>query len=267
MAHSRLSASAISVLFLCVTAPAGAGRAGTQNEKSQNQSSRGSTAPDSKQAAPAKRPSPENELQQAINNAGNDRAALLRNLEAFLKEYPESPQRPQIYRALVETSLQLQDNVRAAGYAERLVALSPEDISITIVAIQLLERNGDEAGLRRATNYATRVLDFVERSSLNEKSPKISPEEWAVEKKRDRMSVLSLRGRLELKLKDSAAAQKDFAASYAILPSAMAAEKRSECSDYTICASIRTRGIAEWERRPPRDSAEARQRLAARPRL
>jgi len=141
------------------------------------------------------------QLQQAISDAGNDRAALVRNLEAFLNEYPDSRQRPQIYRALVEASLQLRDNARASGYAERLVALGPDDISMTILTIQLLERNGDEAALRRATNYATRVLEFVERSSSEEKSRKISPEDWVIEKKRDRMSVLTLRGGLELKLK------------------------------------------------------------------
>ncbi len=46
-----------------------------------------------------------------------------------------------------------------------------------------------------------------------------------MEKKRDRMSVLTMRGRLELNLKDMVAAQKDFEASYAILPSAAAAEQ------------------------------------------
>jgi thiol-disulfide isomerase/thioredoxin len=148
-----------------------------------------------------------------------------------LKEYPDSRQRPQIYRALVEASLQLRDNARASSYAERLVALSPDDISMTILTIQLLERHGDEAALRRATNYATRVLEFVKRSSSDEKSPKISQEEWAVEKKRDRMSVLTLRGRLELKLKDTVAAQRDFAASYAVLPSATAAEHLGEIAE------------------------------------
>src|SRR5580700_1250015 len=60
-----------------------------------------------KSAAPnqplaAKALSEPEELQQAIDRAGNDRAALVRNLEDFLKNYPESRQRPQIYRALVE---------------------------------------------------------------------------------------------------------------------------------------------------------------------
>jgi thiol-disulfide isomerase/thioredoxin len=215
--------SAISILFLCATPAAIHGQIPAQNEKSQ--------APSSKAAAPAKQPSPEEQLQQAISNSGNDRAALVRNLEAFLKEYPDSRQRPQIYRALVEASLQLRDDTRAAGYAERIVALNPDDISMTILAIQLLERSGDEAALRRASSYATRVLEFVERGSAAEKSPKISQEDWVAEKKRDRMSALALRGRLELKLKDVATAQKDFEASYAVLPGAAAAEHLGEIAE------------------------------------
>src|SRR6266852_8162677 len=231
MAPQLFSARAISILFLCAAASPLCGRAPAQDAKSQNPMPPSSKVAASKQPSLAKTPSPEEELQQAISKSGNDRAALVQNLEAFLKEYPDSRQRPQIYRALVEDSLQLRDNARAAAYAERLVALSPDDISMTILTIQLLERNGDEAALRRATNYATRVLEFVERSSSDEKSPKISQEEWAIEKKRDRMSVLTLRGRLELKLKDTVAAQKDLGASYAILPGSTAAEQLGEIAE------------------------------------
>src|SRR3984893_1232282 len=168
--------------------------------------------------------SPNEELQQTISVAGNDRVALVRNLEAYLVKYPESPQRPQIYRALVEASLQLQDINRAADYAERIVALMPEDISITLVAIQLLQRTGDEAALRRAVNYAGRVLTFVAKTAMDDKSPKMSAAEWAHAKARDRSSILLLRGELYLKLKDTSAAQEDFAASYIELPSSGAAE-------------------------------------------
>ncbi len=220
MASLSLSACAISLLLCGLTSPLCA-EAPSSNDKKQNSAAKASP----------KQPSPEELLQQAINNAGNDRAALVRNLEAFLKEFPDSRQRPQIYRALVEASLQLRDNARASNYAERLVALSPDDISMTILTIQLLERDGDEAALRRATNYATRVLEFVERDSSRDKSPKVSQEDWAIEKKRDRMSVLTLRGRLELKLKDTVAAQKDFEASYALLPSSTAAEQLGEIAE------------------------------------
>src|ERR1700674_888558 len=223
MTFQPFTACMLSVLFLSTLASPVCGQAPAQNEKNQN--------PLPKAAAPARQPSSEEELQQAISKAGDDRVALVRNLEAFLKEYPDSRQRPQIYRALVEACLQLRDNSCAAGYAERIVALSPDDISMTILTIQLLERNGDEAALRRATGYATRVLEFVERSSSQEKSPKISQDDWTMEKKRDRISVLTLRGRLQLKLKDTVAAQKDFEASYRILPSSTAAEQLGEIAE------------------------------------
>jgi len=219
-------ACAISILFLCAIAPPICSQAAAQDEKGQKPASK-AAKPD----APAKQPSPEEQLQQAINNSGSDRVALVRNLEAFLKENPDSRQRPQIYRALVEACLQLRDNKRAADYAERIVALSPDDISMTILTIQLLEQSRDEAALRRAAHYAARVLEFVERTSSGEKSPKISQEEWTIERKRDRMSVLTLRGRLELRLKDTVSAQKDFEASYAILPSSAAAEQLGEIAE------------------------------------
>jgi thiol-disulfide isomerase/thioredoxin len=184
-----------------------------------------------KNAASPKTLSPSEELQLTINAAGNDRAALVRNLEAYLLKYPESPQRPQIYRALVEASLQLRDVNRGADYAERIVALTPEDMSITLVAIQLLQRTGDEAAVRRAVNYAGRVLTFVAKTATDDKPSKMSPAEWAQARARDRSSILQLRGDLYLKLKDTAAAQKDFAASYGELPSAGAAEKLGEVAE------------------------------------
>ena len=190
-----------------------------------------SQAAPAKSSSPAKSLSPDELLQQAINSAGNDRFALVRNLEAYLKDYPEARQRPQIYRALVEASLQLRDNARAANYAERLISLSPDDISMTILTIQLLERDGDEAALRRAVSYSTHVLDFVQRGAVEEKSRKISTEEWLLEKKRDRSSILSLRGRLEMKLKDTATAQTDFESSYSVLPSSTAAEMLGEIAE------------------------------------
>ncbi len=200
----------------------------SQNQKPLSPTSK--SAP-SKRSSDAPAPSEAEDLQQAIDNSGNDRAALVRNLENFLQKYPGSQQRPQIYRALVEASLQLRDSARATDYAERLVALAPNDISMTVLAIQLLERNGDEAGLRRAVNYSTRVLSYIQRNTVEDKSPKVSKEEWEAEQKRDEENIFILRGRLELKLHDNAAAEKDFRASMALSPSASAGEKLGEIAE------------------------------------
>jgi thiol-disulfide isomerase/thioredoxin len=216
----------LTIAYVCLaTRPARAQHSGSQAAPAV------STKPAPPKQPPAKAPTEAEDLQQAINRAGNDRASLVRNLEEFLKDYPESRQRPQIYRALVEASLQLRDSSRATDYAERLVAISPEDMSMTLLAIQLLERNGDEAALRRALNYSTRVLDFINRSSDDEKSPKVSKEQWEAEQKRDKVNILVLRGRLAFKLHDNTAAEKDFQASMALSPSAAAGEKLGEIAE------------------------------------
>ncbi|MBZ5703487.1 MAG: redoxin family protein [Acidobacteriia bacterium] len=187
--------------------------------------------PANKPRTPPPAQTPEEELQRAIDEAGNDRAALVRNLEAYLKKYPDSPRKADIYRALVETSLQLRDTARAADYAERLVALSPDDTSMTLVAIQLLERVGEPEGLKRATHYATRILDSMRRETPAAKSPRLSLQEWEAERQRLRMTVLLLRGRLYLKQGARADARRDLEESYALQPNAAAAEKLGEIAE------------------------------------
>ena len=187
--------------------------------------------PSAQKGQQATTPSEQQELQTAIEDAGNDRAALARNLEAFLKKYPESSQRAQIYRALVEATLQLRDYPRATEYAERLVALRPDDTSITVLAIQLLDKYGDSSGWRRAITYCSRVIEQVSGISATEKSPRVSNEDWETEKKHDKAALLLVRGRLYQKLNDMPNAQKDFEASYTLEPTAAAAEKLGELAE------------------------------------
>jgi thiol-disulfide isomerase/thioredoxin len=178
-----------------------------------------------------KPPTAEQELQQIVSSAGSDRAALVRGLEAYLKRYPDSPQRPQIYRALVEASLQLRDDSRAMEYSERAVALTPEDMSLALLAIQLLERHGDDAALGRAISYASRVLDYVQQVGVGEKSPRVSPEEWEHQKQRDTSYILLTRGTLHLKRKELAEAQSDLERSYSLSPTASAAGRLGELAE------------------------------------
>jgi thiol-disulfide isomerase/thioredoxin len=168
------------------------------------------------------------ELQKAMTDAGNDRAALVKQLQAFLDKYPDAPERPQIYRALVEACTQFHDDTCATTYAERIVSLTPDDVSMTLLAIQLLERAGDTDSLRRSVTYATRVYESVERSPISTKSPRVSGYDWEDQKKRDESAILALRGRLEGRLQDTVAARQDFEKSYLLAPNASAALKLGE---------------------------------------
>jgi thiol-disulfide isomerase/thioredoxin len=189
------------------------------------------TPPSKSQPAKPGPPTEQQELQKAIDDAENDRAALVRNLEAFLQKYPESPLRAQVYRALVEATLQLRDFDRATQYAERLVAIKPDDPAINILSIQLLERYGDAAGWRRAVSYCTRVIEIVEHTSVAEKSPKVSEQEFLTSRAHDKSSLLLVRGRLYRKIGDTANATRDLETSNALVPSASAAELLGEIAE------------------------------------
>jgi thiol-disulfide isomerase/thioredoxin/predicted component of type VI protein secretion system len=231
----------------------------------QESSSSDPVAPPSKNAnsrkAAAQDAATENaDLQKAISDAGNDRAAMVRNLDAFLNKYPESSQRPQIYRAIVESSLQLRDFPRATEYAERIVALNPDDTSMTVLSIQLLDHYGSADGWRRAVSYCTRVVDRLEHAALADKPLRVSADEWQTSQKRDISSLLVVRGRLEQKMNDLSSAQKDFAASYAALPNGAAAESLGEIAElkkdlndalrqYTRAFSLDDRGEGVSSRR------------------
>ena len=166
-----------------------------------------------------------------MDQAGNDRAAMTRNLLEFLKKYPRSSQRVQIYRAIVESSMQLRDFPTATEYAERMVALNPEDLSINLLSVQLLERYGDASGWRRAVTYCTRVLDIIRREPVKDKSPRLSTEQFEKDKQRDVASILLVRGRLYQKLNEPQNAQRDFEGSYGMVPASAAAEHLGELAE------------------------------------
>lgn len=171
------------------------------------------------------------DLQKAIEQAGNDRAALMHSLMDFLKKYPESSQRPQIYRAIVESSMQLREYGTATEYAERMVALDPGDLSTNMLSIQLLERYGDAAGWRRAANYCTRMLEIIRREPVKDKSPRQSSEQFEKDKQHDVASILLVRGRLYQKLNEPQNAQSDFEGSYKMAPGSAAAERLGEVAE------------------------------------
>src|SRR5256884_2872993 len=107
------------------------------------------------------------------------------------------------------------------------------EISILLLAIELLERREEEAGLRRAVSYSTRILNLVEHVSPYERSSRVSVEQWELQKKNDLANTHFLRGDLYFRLRDYDAARKDLETSYEILPTAGAAQRLGERSEST----------------------------------
>jgi thiol-disulfide isomerase/thioredoxin len=198
-------------------------------------------AQDSKQAPPPSKTAPDDAakeqaeaeaaLQKALAGAGNDSAALVRNLTDYLAKFPDAPRRPAIYRALVEACQQIRNDSCALDYAERLIAVRPDDSQMMLLAVSLLEKKGDDASLTRAAGYATRVLDRVEKATPDDKPADESLANFEDGQKQLRAALYYTRGRIENSRQDYDAAAKDFRQSDSIHPNALAAEKLGEIAE------------------------------------
>ena len=222
----------LAAALLIFTAPAARGQAPQLAAKPQSSakapSSAGKSAPEpiSKEDA-----SPEIELQKAVNSAGNDRVALVRNLKDYLRRFPDAPRKASVYRALVESCEQLQDRTCALDYTERLIAVSPDDTEMMMMAVALLQEQADDASLTRASGYVSRVLDRVEKSAAADRPARTSLEEWCAQHDDIRSGLYYVRGNIEKSQKNFDAAAKDLQTSYSITPNALAAQGLGEIAE------------------------------------
>jgi thiol-disulfide isomerase/thioredoxin len=181
--------------------------------------------------SPAADASAEAALDKVFAASGNNRAELVRNLKQYLLEYPNSPRKPAIYRALVEACQQLQDDACALSYAERLIALEPDDSDMMLIAVDYLQGKADDPSLTRAAGYLTRVLDRVEKLPPDERPAGESLPRWEA-KQNDLRSVLYYgRGQIEYSQQHYDDAAKDLQISYTMHPTALAAEKLGEIAE------------------------------------
>jgi thiol-disulfide isomerase/thioredoxin len=171
---------------------------------------------------------PEIELEKALSSAGNDRAAVVRNLKAYLQKFPDAPRKAAVDRAIVESCEQLQDNACALDFAERLVVEHPDDSEMMMLAVGILQQQGDDASLARASGYVTRVLDRIEKTSATEKPPRVSLADWQQHHDQLVSALYNLRGQIEKSQKNYEAAAKDQQSSYSARPNPAAAEQLGE---------------------------------------
>lgn len=188
---------------------------------------------DSRPPEPAskKAEDPDAALDRAVREAGNDRAALVRKLNQYLERFPDAPRKTAVYRALVESCEQLSDPNCALQNAELFIANRPDDSEMMLVAVNLLDKRGDGESLARAGGYLTRVLDRVEKTGASEKPPHVSEQDWQSQQNDLRLELYILRGKIEEKQKKPDEAVKDFAASYALRPNALAAQHLAQLAE------------------------------------
>jgi len=119
---------------------------------------------------------PDAELQLVVRQAGNDSATLVKSLQAYLAKYPDSPRLGAIYRALLESEMNLHNQKSALDYAEKVIAIQPDDSQSMYLAVTLLEKLPDEASRLRAIDYDTRLIDRVSKAD-----PESRPQQMTLE--------------------------------------------------------------------------------------
>lgn len=170
-------------------------------------------------------------MQKAIDTAGTDRAAFVRNLEEYLTKFPDTARKTAIYRALIEAELTLREDSKALDYAERVVAIDTEDTTNMLLAANLLEEKGGDENLGRAIGYVSHVLDRVRETTIDTKPARTSESEWATQQKEAEMTLLLVRGKMNAERKAYDAAIVDLNASYKLEPNPDAAKQLGEIAE------------------------------------
>jgi thiol-disulfide isomerase/thioredoxin len=174
---------------------------------------------------------PDAELQLLVRQAGNDSAALVKTLEDYLVKYPDSPRRAAIYRALLESEMNLHNQKSALDYAEKVIAIQPEDSQSMYLAVTLLEKLPDEASQLRAIDYDTRLLDRVSKADPESRPQQMTLEDWQTGRNKFMADLYVLRGRVQHHLRKNEEAVKDLTAGFHLLPNAEAALALGEIAE------------------------------------
>ena len=174
---------------------------------------------------------PDAELQLVVRQAGNDSATLVKSLEAYLVKYPDSPRLGAIYRALLESEMNLHNQKSALDYAEKVIAIQPEDSQSMYLAVTLLEKMPDEASQLRAVDYDTRLIDRVSKADPESRPQQMTLEDWQAGRNKFMVDLYVMRGRLQHHLHKNDEAVKDLTAGFRLFPNSEAALTLGEIAE------------------------------------
>ena len=146
-------------------------------------------------------------------------------------KYPDSPRRGAIYRALLESEMNLHNQKSALEYAEKVIAIQPEDSQSMYLAVTLLEKMPDEASQLRAIDYDTRLIDRVSKADPESRPQQMTLEDWQAGRNKFLVDLYVLRGRVQHHLHKNDDAVKDLTAGFRLLPNAEAALTLGEIAE------------------------------------
>ncbi|MCC7498727.1 MAG: hypothetical protein IT160_14190, partial [Bryobacterales bacterium] len=108
----------------------------------------------------------QDQLRQAVAEAGSSPIEFLRALENHLARFPNSPKKPELERALLRVAIEVKDTRRIIRYGERVLARDGSDATalehVTQALLSDSGRQNNEKALRYARNYEQVLLKLRE---------------------------------------------------------------------------------------------------------
>ena len=111
----------------------------------------------------------QHDLQQAISEAGNNPVEVARAIERHLKLYPNSPQKAELQRAFLKTSIDLNDDRRILLYCEEVLAREPDDRQFIEGVTTALLRTGDKTLAGKALAHARHLGELIQETYKDDK--------------------------------------------------------------------------------------------------
>lgn len=136
----------------------------------------------------AQNPPPDPELQQqyelslAMDDAGDSPVDIIRNLEAFLKKYPETKHRPEVEQTLAKAAMDANDDARIVLYGEKVLASgTKDDLTLIDRVARVLAESSDPAQQKRSVVYAKRYEADVAARGKESPPGHLTAGQWADE--------------------------------------------------------------------------------------
>ncbi len=133
------------------------------------------------------------ELSQALDEAGDSPVDVIRNLEAFLKKYPETKHRDAVEQTLAKAAVEANDDARIVLYGEKVLASgAKDDLTLIDRVTRVLAESSDPAQQKRSIIYAKRYEADVAARSKENPPGHLTPGQWADELSKAMARVLVL---------------------------------------------------------------------------
>jgi thiol-disulfide isomerase/thioredoxin len=108
-------------------------------------------------------------LQKAIGEAGSSATELMLAIENHLRQYPDSPKRADLERALVKSAMDLNDDKRLMEFGERVLSRDPNNTQVLEHVTTAWLHQGDKAGAQRALDHARHFAELIQLTYQNDK--------------------------------------------------------------------------------------------------